>query len=144
MGLNAEWTTKEKLENWVKIVKKYVKLNENRILSWILRFHVKDNHWKIIRDINLRRKKSIPIRDNRDIINSIWRKNTKSHRTVWKVTLKSDHSQKFREINSLVTSLVKPLFWRKKMLILFRKNSWSHFAVIFYTLHFHEIFYKWE
>ena len=143
MGLNAEWTTKEKLENWVKIVKKYVKLNENRILSWILRFHVKDNHWKIIRDINLRRKKSIPIRDNRDIINSIWRKNTKSHRTVWKVTLKSDHSQKFREINSS-NFFSKIVVLTEKMLILFRKNSWSHFAVIFYTLHFHEIFYKWE
>ena len=35
--------------------------------------------------------------------------------TVWKSTKKRDHAEKFREIYSFLTSLVKALIWRKNV-----------------------------
>ena len=43
--------------------------------------------------------------------------------TVWKSTIKSDHTEKFREINSLVTYIVKTLIWRKKCWFLWRNSD---------------------
>ena len=43
--------------------------------------------------------------------------------TVWKITIKHDHTQKIREINSLVTSSVKTLTWWKKFWFFQKKKK---------------------
>ena len=56
-----------------KIVKKFceIKLKQNTVKNTPISRKRQSKKEKNIRDINLHRKKSIPIRDNRDIINSI-------------------------------------------------------------------------